>query len=675
MALATLSIDLVAQLASLQAGMDKAGRLAEKQAAQIEARYARLTAGAVALGAALATAIPVAGLAAFFRTTVDGLDALNDLKDATGASIENLSALEDVAARTGTSMDTVSAGLLKFNKVLSEAKPGSDAAAMLKTIGLNAEELKRIDPAQALLKTAQALSMYADDGEKARLVQELFGKSTKEMAAFLKDLAEKGQLNATVTREQTEEAEKFNKEMAALAKNVTDVARAVVSDLIPGLNKLFDKLKQTPSRGTSFVNELVSEVQSLRLNLLVTDIENLTDQLSRQPGNSTLQKLLADARKEYEALSREAAKANEVLKGSIPLADDPRNDPRIGRGFNRAKPQVPGLSSKPAGGKSAKGEPLLVGPVLEPAQIQALKSLEATNVGRITALRQELEELLLMQPPSGGGDPRVAEAIDAVIKQIQALDPAARAVAESMARINAALATTPAAKLADARRLVDELQTELGRTTDPQRIRELGQAIDAIYEGIGALPTVAEPVFAQLDDFTKEFANNVQSAFGETILRTLKGDFDNIASLWGNMLLRMVSEAAAADLTRVLFPNFQGSQGSSLANIGSLISSFFAGRALGGPVAAGGMYEVNEKGMPELLSVGGRNLLLMGKQAGQVTPTGAAMAGGASAVVVNNYVTVGGGVSRNEVMAAMEVTKQQTLAAVADAQRRGRGGN
>ena len=33
---------------------------------------------------------------------------------------------------------------------------------------------------------------------------------------------------------------------------------------------------------------------------------------------------------------------------------------RIGRGFNRAKPQVPGLSSKPAGGKSAKGEPLLI---------------------------------------------------------------------------------------------------------------------------------------------------------------------------------------------------------------------------------------------------------------------------------------------------------------------------
>ena len=37
MALATLSIDLVAQLAQLQSGMDKAGRIADKNAAQIEA--------------------------------------------------------------------------------------------------------------------------------------------------------------------------------------------------------------------------------------------------------------------------------------------------------------------------------------------------------------------------------------------------------------------------------------------------------------------------------------------------------------------------------------------------------------------------------------------------------------------------------------------------------------
>jgi hypothetical protein len=44
-------------------------------------------------------------------------------------------------------------------------------------------------------------------------------------------------------------------------------------------------------------------------------------------------------------------------------------------------------------------------------------------------------------------------------------------------------------------------------------------------------------------------------------------------------------------------------------------------REIGGPVSAGGMYRVNERG-PELLQVAGRQYLMMGNQAGKVEPTG-----------------------------------------------------
>lgn len=58
---------------------------------------------------------------------------------------------------------------------------------------------------------------------------------------------------------------------------------------------------------------------------------------------------------------------------------------------------------------------------------------------------------------------------------------------------------------------------------------------------------------------------------------------------------------------------------------GGLISAFAGffsngGRAYGGPVAAGGLYEVNERGAPEMLAVGGRQYLMMGPQAGTVQP-------------------------------------------------------
>lgn len=193
--------------------------------------------------AALAAGAAIAAFGLFAKKINDGVDALNDLKDATGSSIENISALQDIAARTGTSFDTVGAAMIKFNKTLGDAKPGTDAVRVLEQLGLNAKELKNIDPAEALLKTAKAFEKFADDGNKARAMEELFGKSTKEVAAYLKDLAEKSELVGTVTTQAAQEAEKFNKELFKLEKNALDLARSLTSSLIPALNQVFEDFR------------------------------------------------------------------------------------------------------------------------------------------------------------------------------------------------------------------------------------------------------------------------------------------------------------------------------------------------------------------------------------------------------------------------------------------------
>lgn len=199
--------------------------------------------------ASLGVGLSVGAFVAFAKTVIDGVDALNDLKDATGASIENISALEDVAKRTGTSFDTVGAALVKFNMVLKDAKPGTDAAQVLKQLGLNIKELKDMDPAQALLETAKAFQNFADDGNRARAMQELFGKSTKDVAAYMKDLAEKGALVATVTTKQAEEAEKFNKELSAMGKNVMDLARDITGPLVSAFNEFIKKQREAKEAG------------------------------------------------------------------------------------------------------------------------------------------------------------------------------------------------------------------------------------------------------------------------------------------------------------------------------------------------------------------------------------------------------------------------------------------
>ena len=185
---------------------------------------------------------------AWVKGITNGIDALNDLKDATGASIENLSALEDIGARTGTSFDVVGASLIKFNAALKDAKPNSSQEAAFRALGLSISELKAIDPAEALRKTAVALSGFADDANKARLVQDLFGKSLKDVAPFLNDLATQGRLVATVTADQAEAAEKFNKQLSNFQKNASDAGRALVNEMLPPLNKaleVFTKLKES----------------------------------------------------------------------------------------------------------------------------------------------------------------------------------------------------------------------------------------------------------------------------------------------------------------------------------------------------------------------------------------------------------------------------------------------
>ena len=204
-----------------------------------------------AIASALA-GLTVGAVVGFVRNINDGVDALNDFKDATGASIENASALEDLALRTGTSMDVVTSAMVKFNQVLGDAKPGSAQELALKAIGLSAKELRELDPAEALRQTAVALSQYADDGNKARFVQEWFGRSIKETAPFLNDLAEKTELVGKVTAEQTAEAERFNKQLAEMSKNATDLARDLTGPLIAAVNEVVKKFKEGRAAGKGF---------------------------------------------------------------------------------------------------------------------------------------------------------------------------------------------------------------------------------------------------------------------------------------------------------------------------------------------------------------------------------------------------------------------------------------
>jgi hypothetical protein len=267
-----VTVDFNANLARFTSAIDKATHDLNKfqsNASRVGGNVGKILSG-------LGVGISVAGVLAYAKSVLESVDALNDLKDATGSSIENLSALEDLAARTGTKFDSMSSTLVKFNKVLSDSKDGSDAAKILEAIGLSAEKLKQLDPAEALRQTAVALSRFADDGDKARIVQELFGKGIREAAPFLAELAKKSELVGTVSTATADQAEKLNQELAKLKKNSTDAGREILAVLVPTLNSLIDRFKKLHEQRS--IGEVVGKLATggvLRIpDLLKTDEDN-----------------------------------------------------------------------------------------------------------------------------------------------------------------------------------------------------------------------------------------------------------------------------------------------------------------------------------------------------------------------------------------------------------------
>lgn len=342
MALATLSVDLVAKVAQFENDLKRVARTSEQQGERMAAAFG-LAKGALGT---LTAGLTVGASVAFFRNIVDGIDALNDLSDATGSSIENLSALEDVAARTGTKMETVGSAVLKLNKTLADAKPGSDAAAALDAIGLSAQELKKLDPAEALRRTAVALSGFADDGNKARLTQELFGKSLREVAPLLKDLAESGSLNATVTTAQAKAAEAFNIEIFKLQKAAVDVARDLAGPVVEAINATIEAFRKGAKEGKSFRETLADEqwkMLGFSFGDIGVEVARLQQQLAIEPKGTGL----------YASLEKQLAEKVKLLEGAQKAATAAFK-PSQNYGDGLPKPSAPVIGGGPKGGDAAK---------------------------------------------------------------------------------------------------------------------------------------------------------------------------------------------------------------------------------------------------------------------------------------------------------------------------------
>lgn len=647
MALATLSIDLIAKVGELAAGFDKANRLAEQSANKMQARFQLASAAAVGIGSALAGALSGGAFIGQIKARIDGLSELKSAFDATGSSIENLSGLEDVANRTGTSFETVTTSLIKLNQALNAAKPDTDQAKAIEAIGLSVAGLKKEDPSEAFRQIAVGLAKFADDGNKARVAQLLFGKSLKEVAPLLQNLVDVGELVATVTTKQGLAAEEFTNHLANINKNAVDLGRSLANVLLPPMNRLLEAFKNGGFAGVLSAADNGKLGKALGfddLNQATIKVKNLEEAIGGIQLRLANPKYNADTRatlsKLLQTRTQELNKAREAV--------DQLNGTNYGNEGRRVVPERRSIGD--VSGKAPKDDAAIK---KAESYVESLrKQLEGTQ--QLTVAEQVLEEIR-SGSLKGGTDKAKARAralgieIDATKEAIrvsreradlrnkdeQAANDAARDNERTgREEVKALLADTFASKFAKAEQDIQRLNRTFLDATGAFRA---GFDPAQYAEAIGQVTVkLADTTVQQLDAltvFADQAARNIQDALGNTLESVLGGNFNNIGKLWSDLLKKMVAQAAAAQLNEAIFGK-GGGGGDLIKSLIRAVGSIFGpgvvgtgipGRAIGGPVKAGAPYLVGENGRELIVPRGDGRVL-------NAADTQRALAGGGAGV-------------------------------------------
>lgn len=207
-------------------------------------------------------------------------------------------------------------------------------------------------------------------------------------------------------------------------------------------------------------------------------------------------------------------------------------------------------------------------------------------------------------------------------------------------------------KFSDQRRALDKSRrdAELNGSFGPEAQKKYDDELARIRRFQATALGEYDSYFSQRIAQEKNFANGANEAFAnylteventagqtqELFTSAFKGAEDALTNFVtsGKLSFSSLADSIVHDITRMIVKqnitgpiakSLQGGFGSG-EGVGGSIASFLGGlfgggRASGGPVQAGGLYQVNERG-PELLSVAGRQYLMMGSQAGSVTPNG-----------------------------------------------------
>lgn len=686
MSLGQLVVRLGLDAADFTAGMTKAEVQASRLARKLDAA---LSAGAAALGT---VTVAAAGAAVALNRVVGGIANYQDLAEKIGDSAEAVASLKTAADVSGVALESVAGASVKLTAALSKTDDESKAVGQaIQYLGLNFEDFKKLNPVDQLDAVALAMGNVQRGSDKTAVAVALFGKSGAELMPFLNDLASGSERMVTLTEAQIKAANDYDEQLKAVTSQVSTLGQQTAAGLIPQMSAMVSVFGEA----VTYFKETNVGASVLAGTLGVLDFA-LRHTVVLGAEIAQIFNVAGKAMAGYAAIAARLAKFD--LTGARAVGEAFREDLALSTrdllAF-RAKIENPGAIVAGAGGGRGFVNPAaaaagVVQPRFNPApkKPEAEKTTEAERY--LEALQKQLnksQELTVLQTVmsdlesgrlklskgiSADALLAVASQIDAA-KKLQEIDEARSKAAKDFAaekeRVDALAQAGRERVIAEGAAVFEATRSNLEKlAAEEDRLRAL---LDA---GAISWDTYSRAIFE-----ADERLGTITTALTEAQLAGQRMG-DSVADAFERMVfegarVQDVLKQLAVDFLKV---GFKKAVSAPLADAaGKFFGNIFGGRANGGPVTAGGLYEVNERGPGELFTSGGKQYLLPGAD-GFVTPgtRGLAQGGNGGTSISQNISIDARGADPSvalRIEAAMRRAKAETLAAVQANANRGGG--
>lgn len=643
--LGVLTLDLVAKVQGFTGPIDKAARDLDRQTKGMSKSLDGFASSLKTIGAGIAGFVSGAAIAGFtglaigIKKTVDSMDELSKSAQKVGLTTEELSKLAYAGDLADVSLETLTSSLGKLTKAQAAAlDTSSKTAEVFDALGIavkNADGSLR-SSGDVLGDFAEAFKDLGGSPEAVAAGFQIFGRSFQELIPLLKDgrqgIKDAGDelesFGGVISTQAGKAAEEFNDNLTRLKTQFSAIFAQIAAQLLPSLQDLSADLARVAKDGNFAANAVT--VISTAMKVAVGAIDAYNGAVSRTTIALEAFVGLAKTSASVSAQVFSLGLADGTITGSIrgyvnTLKDAQSELDALGRRENAPASPFAGVTSS----VSSTYDPEYQRQLALEERIKKLSLALAGNTEEKKKATKATKELTEAEK-----EWKDLQETFAIIEEETAGFITDRIIAQG---------NLDSQREESAQRVLEDIAQEnelLGKTYEQQEainalrwagVDATSEEGKAILESINALQlrrNALEDQITVMDgvrDAAKGFVLDITQ--GKDAVDSLKEAFDSLFST----ILEAIAQNLIEQFLGQAGSTSGGSSGDWLSSFASLL--FGGGRATGGSVNSNGLYRVNENG-PELLTVGGRDYLMMGNASGMVSPG----VGGGGVVFNNTYI-------------------------------------